>query len=116
MITAEMVAQYKREHENEAARVRAQLNSPDNVQRAYAKSVVYGNHDPMLYAIRDKEIFGQKYEGIEYVLSVFEKYGYRTKEYYQDGIHCIDVLKDDQIRAKLTFSDRYQQVSMFSVK
>lgn len=116
MITAEVVEQYKKEHENEVARVRGQLNSPDNVQRAYAKSVVSGYHDPMLYAIRDKEIFGQKYEGIEYVLSVFGRYGYQTREYYQDGIHRIDVLKNNQIRAKLTFSDRYQQVSMFSVK
>jgi len=116
MITAEMVAQYKKEHENEAARVRGQLKSPDNVTRAYAKSVIYGCHDPLLYAIRDKEIFGQEYEGIEYVFSVFEKYGYETREYYEDGIHCIDALKEGQIRAKLTFSDLYKRVSMFSVK
>lgn len=121
MITAAVVAQYKKEHDNEVARVKSRLNSPDNIQRAYANSVVNGHHDPMLYAIRDKEIFGQDYEGMEYVKAVFAKYGYQAREYYEDDgiggkIHRIDVLKDEQVRAKLTFSDLYNRVSMFDVK
>ena len=121
MITAEIVEQYRKEHEEEVARVKRRLNSQDSVQRAYARSVVYGIHDPLLYAIKDREIFGCDYEGIEYVKAVFAKYGYQTKEYYEDDgiggkIRRIDVLKDDQVRAKLTFCDLYNRVSMFSVK
>lgn len=116
IITKELIEQYRDQHNREVECEKCRLNSVDNIERAYARSVVYGHHDPLLYAIRDREFFNKEYSGIEYVLSVFEKYGYDTKQYYQDNILCIDVLKNGEVYTQLTFSELYNRISMFSIK
>lgn len=110
-----VIKKYKERHNREVEFQKKFLNSNDNIEIGYARSIVYGHHDPILYMIKDEKIFGQDYEGIEYVINIFKEYGYDTREYYKDNIHCIDVLKEGDIYAKLTFSDLFNQVSMFNI-
>lgn len=115
IINEQMIQRFKEEHEKEVEIQKFFLNSNDRIDRAYAKSVVYGIHDPVLYAIRE-QFFNQVYSGIDYVLSVFSDYGYVTEEYYEDGIHCINVLKNNAVYAKLFFDDEYKRISYFNIK
>lgn len=115
-ITENQLEKYRIQHKKEVEAQKSFLDSNDNIKRAYAKSIVYGIHDPLLYAIRDTYFFHQEYSGIDYVLSVFADYGYTTEEFCDDGIHRINILKNNMICAKLSFSDENERISFFNIR